>query len=142
VRTQNEMSTATKNESGLIAREAVKSLNSGALLGQAAQNAVTVAAVNVIAKGLVDNLKSGGLLKGTVRANSKIGDVDAVWVVVQLPLLGERQILVRDSAHLRVGQDVMIECVPTLSHSKRYVFRMANGTLTAANDAAAKPSCH
>jgi hypothetical protein len=134
VRTHDEMSTAAENESGLIASNTIEKLNSGALLGQAAdslcENAVTVSAVNVIAKGVLESLKAGGLLKGTVRANSKVAGVDAVWVVIQIPVLGERQILVRDDKQLQVGQDVIIECVPTVSDTKRYVFRTANGTLT------------
>jgi hypothetical protein len=130
VRTQREVSTATESQSGLIARDVMERLRSGALPGQAtgSANERTVSAVNAIAKGVVTSLKAGGLLSGTVRAQTKLGDVDAVWVVVQLPLLGERKILIKNQEHLRVGQDVAIECVPTLSDSKRYVFRVANGT--------------
>ena len=125
MRTHEEVSTTAQNQSGLIASKIIE--NPGVPSGQ---NTATVSAVNVIARGVLDSLKSGGLLKGTVRSNSKIGEIEAVWVVIEIPTIGERQILVRADETLQIGQDVMIECIPTLSDTKRYVFRMANGILT------------
>lgn len=127
MRMHEEVSTTTQNPTGLIASNVVENMNSGAPSGN---SAATVSAANVIARGVLDSLKSGGLLKGTVRSNAKVGDVDAVWVVIEIPTIGERQILVRDENSLQIGQNVTIECVPTLSDTKRFVFRMANGSLT------------
>lgn len=136
MRTENEMSSANHNPSGLFASGAMDQMNSGSLLqstggsqSASGRTPAKVSAANVIAREVTDSLKSGGHLKGTVRSHSIVGGVEVAWVSVEIPQLGPRQVLVRDEQQLQLGQEVEIECVPNLAYPKRYVFRMANGAL-------------
>lgn len=115
--------TATHNKSTLIASAAQ---TDGAM--QAAMipiDAAAASAVNVIARSVLDSLKTGSALKGTVHSYCKTGAVDAVWVTIQIPLVGQRRILVRNDQQLQRGDDCVIECVPLLSGT-RHIFRISD----------------
>jgi hypothetical protein len=78
---------------------------------------------NDIAKSVIANLKSGGLLKGTVQSLTPGGVMDVAWIAIELPVLGERQVPVKNEKNLQIGQEVVIECVPNPFKPGRYLFR-------------------
>jgi hypothetical protein len=80
---------------------------------------------NTIAHSVIENLKAGVIFKGTVRSHSSAGAVNITWIAIQLPLAEERQVLVKGEPGLRLGQDVLVECVPNPSKPEHYMFRIA-----------------
>jgi hypothetical protein len=130
----------TVNQNVVIARRALHSLKSGGLTKEPARPAFaasqscadSVKALNGAARGVIENLQSGGVMKGTVVSHATVGGVDAAWVAIELPMLGQRQVLVREQQELGIGEEIAIECVPNVSKPSRYVFRMANGALSPA----------
>jgi len=82
---------------------------------------------NSKAKDLLANIKSGVLLKGTVRSHSANGSAGIAWIGIQLPALGERVVLIKEAHNLRPGQIVVIQCVPNPSKPEHYMFRIAAG---------------
>lgn len=81
-------------------------------------------AENGMAKDILASLKSGVLLNGTVRSHSADGSTNIAWIAIELPVLGERQVLVKDERNLQPGQQVVIACVPNPLKPGRYMFRM------------------
>ena len=81
-------------------------------------------AENGMAKDILASLKSGVLLKGTVRSHSADGSMNIAWVAIELPVVGHRQVLVNDEQNLQPGHQVVINCVPTAVNPERYVFRV------------------
>jgi hypothetical protein len=81
-------------------------------------------AENGMAKHILASLKSGVPLKGTVRSHSADGSMNIAWVAIELPVVGDRQVLVKDDQNLQPGQKVVIECVPNPLKPERYIFRM------------------
>jgi hypothetical protein len=77
-----------------------------------------------MAKDILTSLKSGVLLNGTVRSRSTVGLIEIAWIVIELPVVGERVILVKNEQNLQSGQQVVIECVPNPLNPERYTFRM------------------
>jgi hypothetical protein len=93
-------------------------------------------AENGMAKDVLASLKSGVLLKGTVRSHSTNGEMSIAWITIKLPVVGERQVRVVDESNLQSGQQVIIECVPNPLKPERYMFRMvevSKPNLTAAS---------
>lgn len=88
-------------------------------------NTGSLIATNVIAESVLESLKSGLLLKGTVRSHAIDGSVAATWIAIDLPGIGERQVAVYWDQHLKIGQEVLIQCVPNPQHSGRYKFQIA-----------------
>jgi hypothetical protein len=84
-----------------------------------------MSSAKLMAVDVIAGLKSGVVLKGTVRSHSRDGSLDLAWIAVQFPMIGERQVLIKDEPNLEVGQQVVIECVPNPQHPKRHMFRMA-----------------
>jgi hypothetical protein len=84
---------------------------------------------NVQAREVLDSLKSGVLLEGTVRSRSMLGDTAIAWIAIHLPAVGERQVLVRDQPQLRPGQQVVIQCVPNPRKPEHYMFHLAGESL-------------
>ena len=133
MRTENEMNTVNANV--VIARRALESLKSGDLVRETARPAVaasetstgSVKALNGAARGVIESLQSGGVFQGAVVSHATVDGVEVARVAIELPMIGQRQILVRDDRELRIGEQVAIECVPNFSKPSRYVFRMANG---------------
>jgi hypothetical protein len=80
---------------------------------------------NVVARKILADIKSGELLKGVVSSTSASGSQDIAWVVVQFPLLGDRQVCVMNEPGLRPGQKVALRCVPDPVRSQRFVFQLA-----------------
>jgi hypothetical protein len=80
---------------------------------------------NVVARKILADMKSGGLLKGFVSSTSANGSQGIAWVVVQLPLLGDRRVCVTNEAGVRPGQTVALRCVPDSSRPQRFVFQLA-----------------
>jgi hypothetical protein len=83
---------------------------------------------NVKAREVLASLKSGVLLKGTVRSRSTDGGTAIAWIAVLLPAVGERQILVKDEPQLQPGQKVVIQCVPNPRKPERYIFHLAGAS--------------
>ena len=81
-------------------------------------------AENGMAKDILASLKSGVLFNGTVRSHSTSGSMNIAWVAIELPVVGERQFLVKDEQNLQPGQQVVVECVPNPLKPERYMFRM------------------
>ena len=81
-------------------------------------------AENGMAKDVIASLKSGVPLKGTVRSHSADGSMHIAWIAVELPVVGDRQVLVKDEQNLQPGQQVVIECVPNPVKPERYLFRV------------------
>jgi hypothetical protein len=81
-------------------------------------------AENGMAKHILASLKSGVLFKGTVRSHSADGSMNIAWVTIELPVVGDRQVLVKYDQNLQPGQKVVIECVPNALKPKRYLFRV------------------
>ncbi len=50
--------------------------------------------------------------------------MNIAWVAIELPVVGDRQVLVKDEQNLKPGQNVVIECVPNPLMPERYLFRM------------------
>ena len=146
MRTENEMNTVNANV--VIARRALDRLNSGGLARETARPAFaagescadSVKALNGAARGVIDSLQSGGVFKGTVVSHTSVAGVDVARVAIELPMLGWRQVLVRDEQELGIGEEVAIECVPHVSKPSRYVFRMANGALSQGKIGESQPS--
>jgi hypothetical protein len=88
-----------------------------------------VAVTNGIAKNVIAILKSGALLKGTVRSHSMEEPTDIAWIAIELPVVGERQVAVRSEENLQPGQEVVIECVPNPEKPGRYMFKMAENNV-------------
>jgi hypothetical protein len=86
-----------------------------------------VVVTNELAKNVITVLKSGALLKGTVRSHSMNGSKDIAWIAIELPVVGERQVAVQCEQNLQLGQEVVIECVPNPEKPGRYRFQMADG---------------
>jgi hypothetical protein len=84
-------------------------------------------ATNVIAESVLESLKSGLLLKGTVRSHALDGSIATSWIGIDLPGIGERQVAVHADRHLKIGQEVMIQCVPNPLNPGRYKFQVADG---------------
>ena len=81
-------------------------------------------AENGMAKDALASLKSGVLLKGTVRSHSADGSMNIAWVAIELPVVGDRQVLVNEEQNLQPDQQVVLKCVPTPVNPERYVFRV------------------
>jgi hypothetical protein len=81
-------------------------------------------AATVMAKDVIASLKSGVLLKGTVRSHSTNGSMNIAWIAIELPVVGERQVLVKDEQSLQLGRQVVIECIPNPFKPERYMFRI------------------
>jgi hypothetical protein len=79
---------------------------------------------STLAKDVLASLKSGVLLNGTVRSRSTEGLIELAWIAIELPVVGERVVLVKDERNLQPGQQVVIECVPNPLKPERYMFRM------------------
>jgi hypothetical protein len=141
VRTENEMSNESAKANVVIARRALDTMKSGDLVHrplrqQAATsqtNTESVKALNGIARGVMESLQAGDQFKGTVVSYASVGGVEVARVALEIPMLGERQVLVRDEHDFAIGQEVAVECVHNESKPSRFVFRMANGALTPAN---------
>ena len=86
-----------------------------------------MSAAKVVAKDVIASLKSGVLLKGIVRSQSSDGSISIAWIAIELPVVGERQVLVNNEQNLQLGQQVVIECVPNPETPERHMFRMAEG---------------
>ena len=87
-------------------------------------NTGSVIAINVIAESVRESLKSGLLLKGTVRAHAVEGSIATTWIAIELPGLGARQVAVHCEKNLPLGQEVMIQCVPNPLNPGRYKFQI------------------
>jgi len=135
----------TVNANVVIARRALDRLNSGDLVRETARPVLpasetstgSVKALNGVARSVIESLQSGGVFKGTVVSHATVDGVEAARVAIELPMIGQRQVMVRDDRELRIGEQVAIECVPiecvpNVSKPSRYVFRMANGALSPA----------
>jgi hypothetical protein len=83
-----------------------------------------MSAATVMAADVIASLKSGVLLNGTVRSHSTNGSMNIAWIAIELPVVEERQVLVKDEQNLQPGQQVVIECVPNPLKPERYMFRM------------------
>jgi hypothetical protein len=83
-----------------------------------------MSAATVMATDVIASLKSGVLLNGTVRSHSTDGSTNIAWIAIELPVVGERQVLVKDEQNLQPGQQVAIECVPNPLKPERHMFRM------------------
>ena len=94
----------------------------------AGSNTGSLIATNVIAESVLESLKSGLLVKGTVRANTLDGSIATSWIGIDLPGIGERQVAVHSDRHLKIGQEVMIQCVPNPLNPGRYKFQVADAT--------------
>jgi hypothetical protein len=88
-------------------------------------NSGSVVATNVIAGSVLESLKTGLLLKGTVRSHSFDGSIGTTWIAIELPGIGDRQVAVHCEPNLRPGQEVAIQCVPNPLNPGRYMFRIA-----------------
>ena len=77
---------------------------------------------NQQARSLVACLKSGTLLKGTVRSVDK--SMDTAWICLEFPDTDERQVPVIGVDHVHVGDHVMVQCIPDPLRPEHYVFRM------------------
>ena len=138
MRTENEMCSVNANV--VIARRALDSLQSRDVVRETPRPAVaageastgSVKALNGVARSVIESLQSGGVFKGTVVSHATVDGVEAARVAIELPMIGQRQVMVRDDRELRIGEQVAIECVPDVSKPSRYVFRMANGALSPA----------
>jgi hypothetical protein len=80
---------------------------------------------NAIARRAIESLKSGDYFKGIVLSQSIAESNRFSWIAIELPLQGERQVLVRNEPNLRIGQEVFVECVPNPLKPGRYSFRIA-----------------
>ena len=138
MRSENEMNTVNANV--VIAKRALDRLNSGDLVRETARPILaasetstgSVKALNGVARSVIESLQSGAVFEGTVVSHATVDGVEAARVAIELPMIGQRQVLVRDDQDLRIGEQVTIECVPNVSKPSRYVFRMANGALSPA----------
>jgi hypothetical protein len=126
----------TVNTNVVIAKRALDRLNSGDLVRKTARPVLaasetstgSVKALNGVARSVIESLQSGAVFEGTVVSHATVDGVEAARVAIELPMIGQRQVMVRDDRELRIGEQVAIECVPSVSKPSRYVFRMANGT--------------
>jgi len=127
------------NANVVIARRALDSLQSRDVVRETPRPAAgeastgSVKALNGVARKVMDSLQSGAVFQGTVVSHATVNGVEVARVAIELPMIGQRQVLVRDDQELRIGEQVAIECVPNVSKPNRYVFRMANGALLPAN---------
>lgn len=85
----------------------------------------SVVATNVIAESILESLKSGLLLKGTVHSHASDGSIGTAWIAVDLPGIGGRQVAVHCEQHLQLGQEVVVQCVPNPLNPGRYKFQIA-----------------
>ena len=88
-------------------------------------NTGSVIATNVIAESILESLKSGLLLKGTVRSHSSDGSIGTAWIAVDFPGIGGRQVAVHCEQKLQPGQEVVIQCVPNPLNPGHYKFQLA-----------------
>jgi hypothetical protein len=88
-------------------------------------NTGSVIATNVIAESILESLKSGLVVKGTVRSHAREGSIDTAWIEVDFPGIGSRQVAVHCEQSLQVGQEVVIQCVPNPLNPGRYKFEIA-----------------
>lgn len=82
-------------------------------------------AATVMVRDVIASLKSGVLLKGIIRSHSINRSMNVAWIAIEFPVVGEREILVKDEQNLQVGQQVVIECVPNPKKPERHMFRVA-----------------
>lgn len=80
---------------------------------------------NVKAREILASLKSGALLRGTVRSHCIEGSTAVAWIAIRLGAVGERQILVRNEPQLRPGQRVVVQCVPDPMKPDHFFFQLA-----------------
>jgi hypothetical protein len=85
---------------------------------------------NVVARKLLTDIKAGELLKGVVSSSSTSGSQELAWIIIQLPLLGERRVSVKNESGLRPGQKVLLRCVPDPVQPQRYVFQLADAVFS------------
>jgi hypothetical protein len=83
-----------------------------------------MSAATVRAKDVIASLKSGVLLKGFVRSHTTDRATNLAWIAIDLPVIGERLVPIKDEQNLPSGQQIAIECVPNPLHAERYIFRM------------------
>lgn len=87
-----------------------------------------VVATNAIAASLLDGLRSGLMLKGTVRSYTANGLSGTAWIAMELPGIGSRDVAVHiavdSECRLQAGQQVQLQCVPNPLHPGRFVFRI------------------
>jgi hypothetical protein len=83
-------------------------------------------ATNVIAESVLESLKSGLFLKGIVRSHALEGSVATTWIAIDLPAIGERQVAVYRDQHLKIGEEVTVQCVPNPENPGRYKFQIAS----------------
>lgn len=83
-----------------------------------------MSAAKVTAKDVLASLKSGVLLTGTVRSVATEGSMHIAWIAIELPVVGERQVLVMDERNLQCGQEVRVACAPNPLNPECYRFRM------------------
>jgi hypothetical protein len=55
------------------------------------------------------------------------GSTAVAWIAIRLGAMGDRQVLVKDGAQLRPGQQVVIRCVPDPGRAEHYMFQLAGG---------------
>jgi len=89
-------------------------------------NTGSLIATNVIAESVLESLKSGLLLTGTVRSHATNGSIATTWIGVDLPGIGERQVAVHSDRHLTIGQEVKIQCVPNPLNPGRFKFQVVD----------------
>lgn len=94
----------------------------------------SVSASNEFARNMVAILKAGGRLKGTIKSHSKYGSTNIIWVAVEFPLVGDRQVPVKCEQDLPLGKEVVVECVPHPFKPGRYVFHLADVAASAEID--------
>jgi hypothetical protein len=129
------------NPNVVVARRALDKLHSDDLVRTSPRPAfvsgqtstASVKALNGVARNVIDSLQSGAVFQGTVVSHTTVSGVEMTRVALELPMIGQRQVLVSDSQELRIGEQVGIECVPNDSKPNRFVFRMANGALVPSN---------
>ena len=139
MRTENEM--CSVQASVVIARRALDRLQSGNLVRETPRpefvsgkaSTGSVKALNGVARKVIDSLQAGAVFQGTVVSHATVSGVEVARVAIELPMIGQRQVLVADNQELRIGEQVAVECVPNASKPNRYVFRMANGALLPPN---------
>jgi hypothetical protein len=83
-----------------------------------------MSAAKVTAKDVLASLKSGVLYTGTVRSVATEGSEHIAWIAIELPVVGERQVLVTDEQNLRCGQQVCVACVPNPLKPGSYMFEL------------------
>lgn len=91
-------------------------------------NSGSVVATNVIAGSVMESLKSGLVLKGTVASYASDGSIGTAWIAIELAGIGSRQVAVHSQHNLQLGQEVEIQCVPNPLNPGHYMFRIVEAT--------------